>query len=136
MVIQDTDPHVFVSMLEYIYTGRLPRVESAPSVPQAETQQDNIPSIDPDTVVDMLLAADRFLLDDLKQVTRALTAPRSPCLFTAGSPLAFISCARPPWSKPSRSRMPPGCSNSPTGTYADEEDILTCHAHASTSRVA
>lgn len=61
--IQGTRPKVFVSMLEYLYTGLLPAEET-----EGADLEEGLPKINPDTLVELLLAADRFLVDDLKQV--------------------------------------------------------------------
>ena len=74
MAIQGTQPRVFMAMLEYIYTGRLPAEETVGSGSAEEAAADepsSLPNINPDTVVELLLAADRFLLDDLKQLCEA-----------------------------------------------------------------
>jgi hypothetical protein len=78
VAIQGTQPRVFMAMLEYIYTGRLPAEETVGSngasggaEEAAADEPSSLPNINPDTVVELLLAADRFLLDDLKQLCEA-----------------------------------------------------------------
>jgi hypothetical protein len=79
VAIQGTQPRVFMAMLEYIYTGRLPAEETVSSngtsasgsIEEAAADDPSLPNINPDTVVELLLAADRFLLDDLKQLCEA-----------------------------------------------------------------
>jgi hypothetical protein len=72
VAIQGTQPRVFMAMLEYIYTGRLPAEETGGETEvSSSSPEDNLPSINPETVVELLLAADRFLLDDLKQLCEA-----------------------------------------------------------------
>jgi len=65
--IQGTRPKVFVSMLEYLYTGLLPAEET-----EGADLEEGLPKINPDTLVELLLAADRFLVDDLKQLCEAV----------------------------------------------------------------
>jgi len=61
-------PDIFLAMLEFIYTGKMCSKESTLSFDDDTGLKD---IIRPDLVVDLLMASDRFLLDDLKQVCEA-----------------------------------------------------------------